>query len=121
MPVQVEWLEQPWILAVDYGGDVTADDVRKAIATSLKHLKEHPVHFLIDMSQSVSVDPDVLELSSLSEWIYHPNGRWFAYVQPGGAFKTFIKLRHRNPVRLFDDRNTALTFLQKAVELGIQT
>jgi len=121
MPVQVEWLEQPWILAIDYDGNVTTDDVRNVIAASLKYLKNHPVHFLIDMSQSISVDPEVLELSSLSEWLYHPNGRWFVYVQPGGAFKRLIRLRHRNPIRLFDDRETALDFLQKAVEIGIQS
>jgi hypothetical protein len=121
MPVQVEWLEQPWILAVDYGGRVTIDDVRSAIAASLVHLKSHPIHFLIDLSQSETIDPEFLELSSLSEWIYHPNGRWFVYVRPNGAFKTLIKLRHRNPIRIFDDRSQALDFLQKAVEIGIQT
>jgi hypothetical protein len=115
MPGQIYWLEEPWIMAVDYSGLVTANDVRSIVAQSLPALGSGPVYFLIDLSQSESVAPQVIELSSLSEWIYHPNARWFAYVQPRGIFKMLINIRHSDNVRFFNQRDDALIFLQQAV------
>lgn len=120
MTAQIEWIEKPWIMAVDYSGAVTVDDVRQTVINCVAQLQDHPTHFLIDMTETVSVDPSTLELSSLSEWIYHPNGRWFVYIRPTGAFKALINLRHRNPIKQFDDRKAALEFLQKAVQIGIK-
>lgn len=114
MPISTYWIEEPWIRAVDMTGYLTLDDMRHIIADSILYLRQHPTYFLIDMSQSTGVDPHVFELSSLSEWIYHPNGRWFVYVQPNGAFKSIMKMRQRGNFKGFDERDEALDFLQRA-------
>jgi hypothetical protein len=114
MSVNVYWAKEPQILSVDYSGDVTADDVRSAVVQLTDLLKKQPLHFLVDLSQATSFAPEIIELSSLSEWLYHPNGRWFAYVQPSGVFKSLVRYRHRNPVKIFHDRIDALGFLEQA-------
>ncbi|MBL8163095.1 MAG: hypothetical protein JNJ61_14005 [Anaerolineae bacterium] len=114
MPVDVYWAKESQILAVDYSGDVTVDDVRTVVTQLTEFLRMHPLHFLVDLSQATSFAPEIIELSSLSEWLYHPNGRWFAYVQPSGVFKSLVRYRHRNPVKIFHDRIDALGFLEQA-------
>lgn len=115
MSVDIYWVKEPQILSVDYSGDVTVDDVRVVVTQMTDILKKQPLHFLIDLSRATSFAPEIIEMSSLSEWLYHPNGRWFAYVQPRGIFKALVRYRHRNPVKIFNDRTDALGFLEKAV------
>lgn len=66
------------------------------------------------MSTVRGLDPRIFELSSLSEWIYHPNGRWFAYIRPLGLFKAVMKSRQRGNFKAFEERDEALTFLHNA-------
>jgi hypothetical protein len=121
MPSHVYWIEDPWILAVDYSGDVTAADVKSVAQDCLLAMKDQPVYFLVDLSESVSVSPKVVELPSFSEWIYHPNARWFAYVNASGLFKSLVQVRHRDASKLFNTRDDAMNFLQKAVEYAIKS
>ncbi len=114
MPVQVYWFDEPWITAIDLSGMVTIDDMREVIRACLPNLKSHPVYFLIDMSAVTGVETRVFELSSLSEWIYHPNGRWFVYIQPHRLFNAVMKMRQRGNYKSFDRRDEAVTFLQSA-------
>ena len=114
MPVQVYWFDEPWITAIDLSGMVTIDDMREVIRACLPNLKSHPVYFLIDMSAVTGVETRVFELSSLSEWIYHPNGRWFVYIQPHRLFNAVMKMRQRGNYKSFDTRDEAVTFLQSA-------
>ncbi len=116
MPVQVYWFDEPWITAIDLSGMVTIDDMREVILACLPNLKSHPVYFLIDMSAVTGVETRVFELSSLSEWIYHPNGRWFVYVQPHRLFNAVMKMRQRGNYKSFDKRDEAVTFLQSATQ-----
>lgn len=121
MPSHVYWIEDPWILAVDYSGQVTAADVKSVAQDCLLAMKDQPVYFLVDLSQSESVSPKVIELPSFSDWIYHPNARWFAYVQPSGLFKSLIQVRHRDASKIFNTRDEALSFLHKAVQYVIKS
>jgi tricorn protease-like protein len=114
MPVHTYWIEEPAIMAVDFSGEITVDDMRKAILPCVISLREHPVYFLIDMSASTHMDIKIMELSSLSEWIYHPNGRWFAYVQPNRLFQNLVRLRHHGNYKFFDDRQQAVEFLKSS-------
>jgi len=116
MPVHVYWLYEPWVTAIDLTGDVTADDMREVIRACLPNLKSHPVYFLIDMTAVAEVDTKVFELSSLSEWIYHPNGRWFVYVKPHRLFSAVMKMRQRGNYKSFDSREEAVMFLQNATQ-----
>ena len=116
MPVQVYWLDEPWVTAVDLSGMVTTDDMRELIRACLPNLKSHPVYFLIDMTAVTGVDNKIFELSSLSEWIYHPNGRWFVYVKPHRLFSAVMKMRQRGNYKSFDTREEAVMFLQGATQ-----
>lgn len=116
MPAQTYWIEEPTILAVDFSGQITQADMRQAIYWCLESLRENAVYFLVDMTRSDGLDIAVLELSSLSEWIYHPNGRWFVYVNPNRLFKNLIKMRHRGNARIFEDRQQAIYFLTHSAE-----
>lgn len=111
MPVQTYWIEEPTILAVDFSGEISQGDMRQVIYLSIAALRKNPVCFLVDMTASSGTDMAVLELSSMSEWIYHPNGRWFGYVNPNPLFKNLIKMRHRGNARTFADRQEAISFL----------
>lgn len=120
MTVQIYWQEEPWIKVIDMSGMVTADDMRTVIRACLPYLKMHPIYFLIDMTAVTGVDIRVFELSSLSEWIYHPNGRWFVYVNPHNMFTAVMKMRQRGNFKSFDQRDEALKFLQSAIQIERQ-
>lgn len=116
MSVQVYWFDEPWITAIDLSGMVTTDDMRQVILAALVNLKSHPVYFLIDMTGVTGVEQKVFELSSLSEWIYHPNGRWFVYIQPHRLFSAVMKMRQRGNYKAFDTREEAVMFLQSSTQ-----
>jgi tricorn protease-like protein len=116
MPSRVYWIDHPWILSVDFSGQVTPADVKSAAQECLAAVQHQPVYFIIDMAEAQSVAPAVLELPTFSEWIYHPNARWFAYVHPPGLFKSLIQVRQRDTGKLFNDRQSALDFLHRAVQ-----
>ncbi len=115
MPGNIYWAEEPWILAVDYSSSVTADDVKKAAMESITAMQRGPVYFLIDLSESDSVETRAVETALFSEWIYHPNARWFAYVKASGLFRSLVQVRHRDSAKFFDNRDAALAFLERAV------
>ncbi len=116
MPSQVYWIEEPAIMVVDYSGQVTVEDVRTVVRQCLGALHHNPVYFLVDFSAAVSVALEIVELSSLSQWIYHPNSRWFAYVKPNRLFASLMQVRHHDSFKAFEDRDEALAFLHHAVE-----
>ena len=117
MPVQVYWLDEPWVTAIDLSGMVTTGDIREVIGACLPNLKSHPVYFLIDMTAVTGVDTKVFELSSLSEWIYHPNGRWFVYIKPHRMFNAVMKMRQRGNYKSFDTREEAERFARKMQQM----
>jgi len=116
MPVQVYWFDEPWITAIDLSGMVTTDDMREVIRACLSNLRSHPVYFLIDMTEVTGIEQRVFELSSLSEWIYHPNGRWFVYIKPHRLFSAVMKMRQRGNYKSFDTREEAVMFLQTSTQ-----
>ncbi|MEZ4672491.1 MAG: hypothetical protein R3E39_31705 [Anaerolineae bacterium] len=114
MTVTTHWVNEPWIFAVNLSEYVTMDDIRSVIGECVPLLREHPIYFLIDMSSVSGFDSHILEMSSLSEWIFHPNSRWFVYVRPTGLFKSIMKARQRGNFKAIDDRDAALEFLRRA-------
>lgn len=116
MATEVHWLEEPHILAIHFTGDVGIPDMRAAIHAALDALDNGPVHFLLDFSQMASFDPNIMQLSSLSEWLYNPKSRWFAYVGLTGLSKNLMRLRHQNNIRFFQERSEAERFLHQVVQ-----
>ena len=111
MTVQIQWLNEPWAMAIHFADKITSDDIREVIGVCLPRLRENPIYFLLDMAKVTGVDPRLFELSSLSEWIYHPNGRWFVYVQPHRMFSSIMKMRQRGNYKAFEDYDEALAFV----------
>jgi len=116
MPVDAHWVSEPHVLSVDYSGHISVDEMRRVIAVCIVALTSGPVHFLVDFSQLSSIDPQIIELSSFSEWLYHPNTRWFAYVRLTGLYKNLLQLRHHNNIKFFQERGEAETFLRQIVQ-----
>ena len=116
MPAEIQWLEEPSIILIQYSGHVGVTDMRHIIAGAVQALSGGPVYFLKDFTGITSFDPKILELSSLSEWLYHPNARWFAYVGVTGLSKQLISLRHQSDTRFFQTRAEAETFLREAAQ-----
>lgn len=114
MTVQLNWLNEPWSMAIAFSDHITVDDIREIIRVCLPRLRENPIYFLIDMTDVTDVDRRILELSSLSEWIYHPKGRWFVYVRPHPLFSGIMKMRHRGNYKAFDHYQDALAFVESA-------
>lgn len=119
MPAHVYWIDEPHIMAVDYSGEVSMDDIRAVIAICITALSENPVHFLVDFTQATSFDPQIIELSSFSEWLYHRNARWFSYVRLTGLYKNLLQLRHPQNVKFFHERAEAEDFLRQALHIVI--
>lgn len=117
MSATTHWIDEPWILAVNFSDYITVDDMRTVIAACVPLMREHPVYFLVDMSTVNGFDRAIFELSSLSEWIYHPNGRWYAYIRPDQVFTAVMKRRQRGNFKAFDDRDEALGFLENSSRL----
>jgi hypothetical protein len=121
MTGRIYWIEKPHILSVDYSDEVTVADVKAAAQNSLVALHHHAVYFLVDLSQSQSVSPDAIQLPSFTEWIQHPNARWFAYVQASGLMKSLLQMRQGGTAKFFSDRESALAFLYTALNYTAKT
>jgi hypothetical protein len=116
MPAEAYWIEDQRILSISYNGHIGVDDMRGVIAVCVGTLSSTPIHFLVDFTQMTSFDPQIIEMSSFSEWLYHPNARWFAYVRLAGLYKSLIQHRHDNNIKFFQERIEAETFLRQAAQ-----
>ncbi|HEX2908137.1 MAG TPA: STAS/SEC14 domain-containing protein [Phototrophicaceae bacterium] len=119
MSCQVYWIETASILGIDCSGVVTADDLKAVVRDSVAALAVQPVYFLIDVSRMEALPVDFLGTRAFSEWVYHPNARWFAYVGASSLLQSLTQVRHRNTAQYFKERETALAFLYSAIGYGV--
>ena len=110
MAADVQWIEEPHVLSISYNGNVSIEEMRNVIGVCVNALTRTPVHFLVDFTQVSNFDPHIIELSSLSEWLYHPNARWFAYVRLTGLYKNMLQMRHHNNTKFYQERTEAELF-----------
>ncbi len=115
MSVQITFAPDQPVIQVHFDGVLSVDDMRQVIVACLPALSGAPHSLLLDMSHCPEVDPHVLELSSLSELLYHPNARWFVYVKPTRLFRSLMQVRHRGNSKSFEQLDDALAFLQRAI------
>ena len=113
MPVHTRWISEGHIFAVHFTGTVGVVEMRDAIIACLNALDMAQVSFLLDFSEAGAVMPDALQLSTLGEWIYHPNARWFAYANANGVLKVFAQMHHRGSAQMFRTTAEAEAFLLK--------
>ncbi len=116
MPCEVYWIEASVILGVDCCGPVTAGDMKQVMRQGVTAVAQQPTHFLIDLTQATDVPIDFVGMVAFSEWIYHPNARWFAYVNASDLLRSLVTVRHRNTCRFFKRREEALDFLRGSAQ-----
>jgi hypothetical protein len=116
MGSRVYWVVPESVLGLELSGDLTVDDIRPAIWQSIDALHQGPLSFMLDCADLATVEPEVYELSSLSQWIYHPNSRWFVYVAPPSFFMRVMKMRHRGSSQVFENTNEAMHFLNRSAK-----
>ena len=116
MSIQTSWISEGEIFAVHFSGTVSVSDMRDAILACLTALDVAQVSFLLDFSDAGMVQPDALQLSTLGEWLYHPNARWFAYAKAEGILKVFAQMRHRGSAQVFRTAAEAEAFLLKKIQ-----
>ncbi len=115
MPVEIYRAEDPATVTVDCRDVVTAEDMRYILDRCLAAVKTRPQHFLIDCSNLITLAPGALNaLASYSDFLQHPNTRWLAFVTDNSLLKTSIQLLFdRSALRIFNDRETASSFLDE--------
>lgn len=116
MPCEVYWIEEPDILAIDCRGPITSREMTQVIGQCLAVVDQQPAHFLIDLSQVAEQPVDFVVMNAFSEWIYHPNARWFVYINASDLLRSLVTVRHRGGCRFFKRRETAVEFLRGATQ-----
>lgn len=116
MAHQVYWIKEPQLLALEYTGRVTPDDLRSATTQALEHVRQRQMDFLIDLSQTETEGAQLIkassEVSSFVALIRHPNARWFAMVGPNVVARFAIQMFFRQAqVKIFATRDEAVAFL----------
>jgi hypothetical protein len=112
--VIIDWLDEGSILRVRFSGQVDLSEFHQAIQECLSRMVTQQVHFLIDLGATTTVDPQVIALPSLSQWVHHPNGGWHVYVQPPRVLDRLMAVRMAGSYRSFATQADALDFLQMA-------
>lgn len=116
MGSRVYWVVPDSILGLELSGDLTVDDMRPLIWQSIEALHQGPLSFMLDCAELATVESEVYELSSFSQWIYHPNSRWFVYVAPPPFFMRVMKMRHRGSSQVFENTDEAIHFLKRSAK-----
>lgn len=117
MAVAFDWVEPDHILSVTFSGRVDLADIQLASKHCLQHLRKSPLHFLMDFGAAHSLAAESLLHPVFTEWIRHPNSRWFAYVNLAGVYRALVHVRHRDSMRAFYDKMQAEAFLRRSLEL----
>jgi predicted ATP-grasp superfamily ATP-dependent carboligase len=124
MPQRIYWVQEPHILALEYTGTMTSEDLSASTAQALLEVEKRPLHFLLDLSRAVTTGTVLVKAGNenepFSELIHHPNSGWFAIVGPNSVARFAIQLLFRQSlVKIFPTRDEAVTFLQALTETSI--
>jgi hypothetical protein len=119
MSFHTEWVYDPYIIETNYAGHVAGSEVDMNMLEYLGIVQAQSVYILLDLSQVESLPNQLLQLSSLGQVVAHPNTSWVAIVTPGQPeyIRTTRMLATQDRVKLFQDRESALSFLRAMVRL----
>lgn len=117
MSTRTYWIDEPWIMGVEYHGVVTNQDVDEVMSICIPAADKHPIAFLVDVSNAQRLDPNVLKSKSIIELVRHHNTRFFALVGVNPIIRIAVQFFMRfSSFKLFDDKDAALQFLKEQIE-----
>lgn len=115
MPIITEWLEEPFILAMTYTGNVTVQEVEVAVDAAIHAADMHRIHFLVDVRKLGSMPGSVVRVSHARELLDHPNGGWFAIVGTNSFVKFFMQVFVRHRFKVVDTLEEGEAFLRERI------
>jgi len=117
MPHRMEWIEEPWLLQVDYIGTITEEDAEKVLQKCLEYAEKHPINFLVNLTESNGFSPSVVKTKTGMKVLRHPNVKWWGYVGIRGIFQMGTKIFMRFvPFKAFNTVEEARAFLLEMVQ-----
>jgi hypothetical protein len=117
MPTNVYWIDEPWIMGVDYMGHVTEQEVEAVMHTCLEIVDNRPCYFLADTLPMTSIQPSLFKIGALLRFVNHPNNRWLALVVGQNPLIKFaVQVMMRKSFTVVDNREKALEILRARVQ-----
>jgi hypothetical protein len=121
MSHRVYWIQEPQILALEYTGVPTPEDLRGATSQALAEVEKRHMHFLVDLSKADTKGAELLkagnEVGPFLSLLRHKNAGWFAMVGPNAMARFAITLFFRQSlVKIFTTKEEAVTFLLALTE-----
>jgi hypothetical protein len=118
MAYQIEWIEEPWLMRVNYVGKFSLVEFDAVLERCLEAVDKHPAYFLIDVSKVDKYVPDVLKSNLMMKFFRHPNTKVFAMTGVEGALMKFgLAVAGRFiAFKNFHDAETAIEHLRGYVD-----
>ena len=112
------WIEEHVIMAAEYEGNVSNEDIDQIMEACMAVVEERACYFIVDTLKMSSIQPSFLKLNSLLKFITHPNLRWLAMVIGYNPMIRFaIQVLARKNASVFSTREDALVYLRKRIEM----
>jgi hypothetical protein len=116
MAYKMEWIDEPWLLRVDYIGTITETDAEEVLQKCLEYADKHTINFLVNLSESNGFSPAVVKTKTGLKLLRHRNVKWWGYVGIKGIFQMGTKIFMRLvPFKAFNTVEEAQKFLEEMV------
>jgi hypothetical protein len=114
MTFRTEWVATPHILGTRFDDSTNISELKLVFLEYLGAAQEQGVYLLLDFT-GVAVPNQLLTLPSLLQVINHANTRWMVIVKEQSPASYMTKLLNRDKVKIYRERDTALSFLKAMV------
>jgi outer membrane biosynthesis protein TonB len=114
MTFRTEWVATPHILGTRFEDSTNISELKLVFLEYLGAAQEQGVYLLLDFT-GVAVPNQLLTLPSLLQVINHANTRWMVIVKEQSPASYMTKLLNRDKVKIYRERDTALSFLKAMV------
>lgn len=120
MPANLVWIQRPYIVCVEYSGEVSQEEILQTTADALEIVERRPTYFLIDAAEVLAYPKNLVNFfysrESTVQFIQHVNTRAIALVHGAPSLRMALEIIMRNRIySAFDDREVALAFLRKTM------
>ncbi len=116
MPFSIGWHQQGKVIASQFRGAVTLEEMRESSNTAIAMFAEGtpPIHFITDMSQIKSFSTNFMEIRRALVYLDHPAMGWHAFYAAPPLSTSFINVYTqviKVRVKTFKTYEQAITFL----------
>ncbi|MGJ3240760.1 MAG: hypothetical protein ACFE0Q_18770 [Anaerolineae bacterium] len=116
MAFQTEWIEEPHILGTTFDSSATIGELNSVMLQYISAAQKSPIYLLLDFND-INVPNRILSLPSLLQVVNHGNTRWLCVVKPEASSSYMTKLLTRDRVKMFRDRESAISFLRAMLRI----